>query len=128
LSLVADYALVTDCFGGILFVFRWLAISGWHIVSGHIVSGRIVSGGILTGWHFVSGHIDLGPGHIISGHHVPPPKISFLGLPGSALNVAVVGWWVGSYPLSIQAPTHVEVELGCDNMRTFFRKIPDIFG
>jgi hypothetical protein len=26
----------------------------------------------------------------------------------------VVGWWVGSYPLSSQAPTPVEVELGCD--------------
>ena len=39
-------------------------------------------------------------------------------LPGSALKVPVVGgvgWWVGSYPLSSQAPTHVEVELGCDN-------------
>ena len=24
-------------------------------------------------------------------------------------------WWFGSYPLSGQAPTHVEVELGCDN-------------
>ena len=23
---------------------------------------------------------------------------------------------MGSYPLSSQAPTHVEVELGCDNM------------
>ena len=39
-------------------------------------------------------------------------------LPGSALEVT--GWWggVGSYPLSIQAPTHVEVELGCDNLRS----------
>jgi hypothetical protein len=27
----------------------------------------------------------------------------------------VVGGWVGSYPLLSQAPTHVEVELGCDN-------------
>ena len=27
-----------------------------------------------------------------------------------------VGWWVGSYSLSSQAPTHVEVELGCDNL------------
>jgi hypothetical protein len=38
-------------------------------------------------------------------------------LPGSALKVP--GWGgggvVGSYPLSSQAPTHVEVELGCDN-------------
>ena len=35
-------------------------------------------------------------------------------LPGSALKVP--GWWggVGSYPLSSQAPTPVEVELGCD--------------
>ena len=24
-------------------------------------------------------------------------------------------WWVGSFPLSSQAPTHVEVDLGCDN-------------
>jgi hypothetical protein len=28
----------------------------------------------------------------------------------------VVGW-VASYPLSSQAPTPVEVELGCDNKR-----------
>ena len=30
-----------------------------------------------------------------------------------------MGWWggVGSYPLLSQAPTHVEVELGCDNIR-----------
>jgi hypothetical protein len=30
----------------------------------------------------------------------------------------VVGWWggMGSYPLLSQAPTHVEVELGCDNI------------
>ena len=36
-------------------------------------------------------------------------------LPGSALKVpgSVV---VGSYPLSSQAPTHVEVELCCDNV------------
>jgi hypothetical protein len=27
----------------------------------------------------------------------------------------VVGGWVGSYPLLSQAPTPVEVELGCDN-------------
>ena len=35
-------------------------------------------------------------------------------LPGSALKVPA---WVvvGSYQLSSQAPTHVEVELGCDN-------------
>jgi hypothetical protein len=26
-----------------------------------------------------------------------------------------VVWWVGSYPLLSQAPTQVEVELGCDN-------------
>ena len=26
-----------------------------------------------------------------------------------------MGWVVGSYPLSSQAPTPVEVELGCDN-------------
>ena len=26
---------------------------------------------------------------------------------------------VGSYPLSSQAPTHVEVELGCDNLATY---------
>ena len=26
--------------------------------------------------------------------------------------------WVASYPLSSQAPTHVEVELGCDNYYT----------
>jgi hypothetical protein len=25
------------------------------------------------------------------------------------------GWWVASYPLLSQAPTPVEVELGCDN-------------
>jgi hypothetical protein len=39
-------------------------------------------------------------------------------LPGSALKVPVGGGGggvVGSYPLSSQAPTHVEVELGCDN-------------
>jgi hypothetical protein len=34
-------------------------------------------------------------------------------LPGSALKVP--GGGVGSYPLSSQAPTQVEVELGCDN-------------
>jgi hypothetical protein len=36
-------------------------------------------------------------------------------LPGSALKVP--GWWwggVASYPLLSQAPTPVEVELGCD--------------
>jgi hypothetical protein len=40
-------------------------------------------------------------------------------LPGSALKVPVVvgWWWVGSYPLLSQAPTPVEVELGCDNYR-----------
>jgi hypothetical protein len=42
-------------------------------------------------------------------------------LPGSALKVP--GWvrWVvvGSYPLSSQAPTPVEVELGCDNILEF---------
>ena len=42
-------------------------------------------------------------------------------LPGSALKVpvwvgGVGGWVVGSYPLSSQAPTPVEVELGCDNL------------
>ena len=26
-----------------------------------------------------------------------------------------LGWWVGSYQLSGSLPTHVEVELGCDN-------------
>ena len=37
-------------------------------------------------------------------------------LPGSALEVPVVGGRVvGSYTLSSQAPTHVEVELGWDN-------------
>jgi hypothetical protein len=39
-------------------------------------------------------------------------------LSGSALKVHVwggVGWVMGSYPLSSQAPTPVEVELGCDN-------------
>ena len=37
-------------------------------------------------------------------------------LPGSALKVPVVGGVVvASYPLSSQAPTPVEVELGCDN-------------
>ena len=37
-------------------------------------------------------------------------------LPGSALKVP--GGWggVGSYPLLSQAPTPVEVELGCDNV------------
>jgi hypothetical protein len=36
-------------------------------------------------------------------------------LPGSG-----VGWvdGVGSYPLLSQAPTHVEVELGCDNLNS----------
>ena len=31
----------------------------------------------------------------------------------------MVGWWcgVGSYPLLCQAPTPVEVELGCDNTK-----------
>ena len=33
-------------------------------------------------------------------------------LPGSALKVP---GWVGSYPLLSQAPTPVEVGLGCDN-------------
>jgi hypothetical protein len=28
---------------------------------------------------------------------------------------------VGSYPLSSQAPTHVEVELGCDNIKTVIK-------
>ena len=42
-------------------------------------------------------------------------------LPGSALKVPGGGggwwwwWWVASYPLLSQAPTPVEVELGCDN-------------
>ena len=40
-------------------------------------------------------------------------------LPGSALTVP--GWWwgggvVASYPLLSQAPTPVEVELGCDKI------------
>jgi hypothetical protein len=36
-------------------------------------------------------------------------------LPGSALKVPGGGWVVvASYPLLSQAPTHVEVELGCD--------------
>jgi hypothetical protein len=47
------------------------------------------------------------------------PKISFLG----CLEVPkkfLVGWVVvGSYPLSSQAPTPVDVELGCDNWETF---------
>ena len=30
--------------------------------------------------------------------------------------LVVVGWVVASYSLSSQAPTHVEVELGCDNL------------
>ena len=37
---------------------------------------------------------------------------------GSALKVPVrytVAIWVGSYPLLSQAPTHAEVQLGCDN-------------
>ena len=41
-------------------------------------------------------------------------------LSGSALKVPVWGGgvvgWVGSYPLLSQAPTQVEVELGCDNL------------
>ena len=41
-------------------------------------------------------------------------------LPGSALKVpVVVGWvvgWVVGLPLSCLAPTHVEVDLGCDNI------------
>ena len=37
------------------------------------------------------------------------------GGPGNALKVPG-GGWVASYPLSCQAPTHVEVELGCDNI------------
>jgi hypothetical protein len=39
-------------------------------------------------------------------------------LPGSALKVPGWWWgggWVASYPLLSQAPTPVEVELGCDN-------------
>jgi hypothetical protein len=34
------------------------------------------------------------------------------------------GWggWVGSYPLLSQAPTPVEVELGCDNCRQMSTK------
>ena len=36
-------------------------------------------------------------------------------LPGSALKVPVWGGGLGSYPLLSLAPTHVEVELGCDN-------------
>ena len=38
-------------------------------------------------------------------------------LPGCALKVPVGWWWVGSYPS--QAPTHVEIELGCDNLAIF---------
>ena len=34
----------------------------------------------------------------------------------SALKVPVWGGGVGSYPLLSQAPTPVEVELGCDNI------------
>ena len=39
-------------------------------------------------------------------------------LPGSPLKVPGGGGWggvVASYPFLSQAPTHVEVELGCDN-------------
>jgi hypothetical protein len=45
-------------------------------------------------------------------------------LPGSALKVPV-GWGggVGSYPLLSQAPTHVEVELGCDNKELLASKL-----
>ena len=35
----------------------------------------------------------------------------------SALKVPGGRWWVASYPLSSQAPAHVEVELGCDNIK-----------
>jgi hypothetical protein len=47
-------------------------------------------------------------------------------LSGGALKVpgGGVGWWVASYPLSSQAPTPVEVELGCDNKLT---KLPIVF-
>ena len=44
-----------------------------------------------------------------------PTKNQFPRLPGSALKVPVWGGGVGSYPLLSLAPTHVEVELGCDN-------------
>jgi hypothetical protein len=37
-------------------------------------------------------------------------------LPGSALKVPGGGGGVASYPLSSQAPTPFEVELGCDNI------------
>ena len=39
-------------------------------------------------------------------------------LPGNTLKVL---WWVGPYPLSSQTPTHVEVELGCDNLESLFK-------
>ena len=54
-----------------------------------------------------------GPAHV----HLLHTENQLPRLPGSALKVPVVGGgWVGSYPLSSQAPTHVEVELGCDNL------------
>ena len=31
------------------------------------------------------------------------------------MRYTVAIWWVASYPLLSQAPTHVEIELGCDN-------------
>ena len=37
--------------------------------------------------------------------------------PGSALKVPVVVGWGGPIPIFKSLPTHVEVELGCDNFQ-----------
>jgi hypothetical protein len=52
--------------------------------------------------------------HLVGSKYGCIPKISLLGCLEVPLNSCGGGWVVGSYPLSRQAPTHVEVELGCD--------------
>ena len=42
-------------------------------------------------------------------NHLPRLPVCALKVPGGGVG------WVASYPVSSQAPTHVEVELGCDN-------------
>jgi hypothetical protein len=41
-------------------------------------------------------------------------------LPRLSVSALKVPGWVASYPLSSQAPTPVEVELGCDNFLVVF--------
>ena len=48
-------------------------VSGVGCLRGGLSPGHIVSWGGLSPGHIISGQIVLG--HIVSGHHVPPPGI-----------------------------------------------------